>query len=157
MDGLIVMVVWYFFWIVAVGLLQCRLDSCISPVRDIISPETDHVLPVLYRLYSSTNCMSYHSPTHSQPMASVFPCLSRWYFSMSYLLSLLSFIIALPLPLKMPDGPQKAVLGSSYSSCSYPINFASGIRRACVSGKIAVSGRVSMDDNHRAQNNVLKT
>ena len=37
---------------------------------------------------------------------------------------LLSYTISLPLPLKMPNGPQKTVLVSSYLSCSYLINVA---------------------------------
>ena len=57
MDGLIVMVIWYIFWIVAIGLLQCRLESCISPVTDIISPKTYHRLPVPFHLSSSPTFM----------------------------------------------------------------------------------------------------
>ena len=67
---------------------------------------------------------------------------------------LLSYTIALSLPLKIPNAPRKTVLGSYYFPCSDPINVASGLRTAYVTGKTAVISPVSMDDNNRAQNHV---
>ena len=67
---------------------------------------------------------------------------------------LLSYTISLPPPLEMPNVPQKTVLGLSPFSCSYLINVAKGFCIAFVLDKIVVSSRVSMDDNHRAHNNV---
>ena len=139
MDGLIVMVIWYIFWVVAVGLLQCRLGSCVSPVMDIKSPKTDHGFSVPSRLSSSPNCMSYHSPTYSQPMASFFslsiPVALQ--HSITYC-PLLSYNIALLPPLKMPNVPRKTVLGSSSFSYSNPIIVSLGLHRYCVPSKIYV-------------------
>ena len=152
MYGLIVMVIWYIFWIVAVGLLQCQLESCVSPGTDIISPKTNQGLPVPSCLYPFHNCMSYHSPTNSQPMASIPPYLS----STPDPLSPPVLYHRSSAPLKIPNGPRKTVLGSSYFPCSDPINVASGLSTAYVTGKIEVSSPVFIHDTHRAYNNVFK-
>ena len=77
------------------------------------------------------------------------PSLSRCYFSMLYLLSHPVLYHCSANPLKMPNAHQETVLGLSSFFFSDRITFASGLRRSCVPGKLALSSRVSMDATHR--------
>ena len=122
----------------------------------IISPKTDHNLPVSSCISSYPLCMSYHSSTHSRPISGVSPCLSNFSFSTPDLLSPPVLSRCSDNPPQNSKPPPYAVPVPYFLSCYHLITVVSIIHRSCVTSKVSVISWVFMDTTQGTHKNVLK-